>query len=698
MRFKDILFLALEAVLAVCSPVQNPRVDSFHDLAARYDSGADYLDACGKVSKSIEGLDYSTEIRVDPYTAYKCLKSTPYDAVKARSFIGEIKKYAAAQSTLAYLKDPPEGYLMPAVDIMGEFDSILEKVYNSHYDFDVAVAKVFNAAHDGHFWIGLCSQWQLRFTRPDLSLVSFANDSNSVPRVYLRQDTENNYVPSPVYLINGENAESYIKKYSLLSGSFHDPDALYNSMFDTIQNGMGGITNYPPGDYEPYTNVTFDNRTTVVYNTIATVSQPKLWTSINSAESFMETFCVNSSRFEYTTSSEPTPPPTDPTPPEEAKPVLTQLPGYPKPALPFSSQGNFAGYFIDSTGWEDVAVLAVRSFSTADDAIPNQHITMNLYTIYFTDFLEYSRLQGKTKLIIDVSGNLGGSVVLSPTLFSRLFPQVPLWTHANRRATKLFNLLGYIASARLFTVTSLQHQDSGYNYKTEERPDQSRFDSFEEYFGPVEAYNDNFTSAVGLSKFVEDIPSYLFGSTQPFAAENIVILSDGQCSSTCADFCEWMKTFGVVKNIVVGGRPEYKPMQFVGGTKGPVVEYFINHFDSYISEARDIVETFGLDISAIEGGDDLVNGTVGGGVVPIETGKLPFQLSGTEGGGVNIYNAFRVDPKDGSLKGEVPLQFVYEKADCRLFYTKETVLDIEKHWARVAETMWGNGACVEEDA
>jgi len=75
------------------------------------------------------------------------LKSTPYDAARARPFVNEIKKYAAAQSTLAYLKDPPEGYLMPAVDIMGELDSILGKVYNSHYDFEVAVAKVFNAGN-----------------------------------------------------------------------------------------------------------------------------------------------------------------------------------------------------------------------------------------------------------------------------------------------------------------------------------------------------------------------------------------------------------------------------------------------------------------------------------------------------------------------------------------------------------------------
>lgn len=234
-------------------------------------------------------------------------------------------------------------------------------------------------AYDGHFWIGLCSLSQLSFIRPDLRLVSFANDSNSLPRVYLRTDMEDGYEPSPIDLMNGENAESYIMRYSLLSGNFHDPDALYNSMFDTIQTGSGGITHYPLGEYEPYTTVTFDNGkrgdrldsdafyqwnltyffpgTTVVYDTIAIVSQPELWTSVNSAGSFIETFCVNSTRFGNTTSDQSTPP-ADPTPPIDTPPVPTRLEGYPEPALPFYDKGSFAGYFLDSNGWGDVAVCS----------------------------------------------------------------------------------------------------------------------------------------------------------------------------------------------------------------------------------------------------------------------------------------------------------------------------------------------------
>lgn len=233
-------------------------------------------------------------------------------------------------------------------------------------------------AYDGHFWIGLCSLSQMLFIRPDLRLVSFANDSNSLPKVYLRQHIEDSYEPSPVYPINGEKAESYIEKFSLLSGGYHDPDTLYNSIFDSIQIGSGGISHYPPGEYEPYTTVTFDNGkshrrpfsnpaswrkltcffflgTTVLYETVAIVNQPHLWTSVNSAGSFMETFCVNSTRFGNTTSIQSTPA-ADPTTPIDTPPVHSRLEGYPEPALPFYDKGNFAGYFLGSAGWEDVAV------------------------------------------------------------------------------------------------------------------------------------------------------------------------------------------------------------------------------------------------------------------------------------------------------------------------------------------------------
>lgn len=72
----------------------------------------------------------------------------------------------------------------------------------------------------------------------------------------------------------------------------------------------------------------------------------------------------------------------------------------------------------------------------------------------------------------------------------------------------------------------------------------------------LEAYTDGFI-VTGYDKSVPEKP-------QLFAAEDIVILTDGVCSSTCSMFVEMMHNEAGVKTVVVGGRPSYGPMQAVG--------------------------------------------------------------------------------------------------------------------------------------
>ena len=52
---------------------------------------------------------------------------------------------------------------------------------------------------------------------------------------------------------------------------------------------------------------------------------------------------------------------------------------------------------------------------------------------------------------------------------------------------------------------------------------------------------------------------------QYFAPEDILMLTDGFCGSTCSVFAEQMKTHQGVKSVVVGGLPEIGPMQAVAG-------------------------------------------------------------------------------------------------------------------------------------
>lgn len=75
-----------------------------------------------------------------------------------------------------------------------------------------------------------------------------------------------------------------------------------------------------------------------------------------------------------------------------------------------------------------------------------------------------------------------------------------------------------------------------------------------------------------------------------------------------------------------------------------------------------------------------------------EYNNLPFFL------GTN----WVVNSRDGIRKGdptETPLQFVYEPANCRIYYTPEMAVDQTAAWKTVADTAFrGINHCVAEDA
>lgn len=107
------------------------------------------------------------------------------------------------------------------------------------------------------------------------------------------------------------------------------------------------------------------------------------------------------------------------------------------------------------------------------------------------------------------------------------------------------------------------------------------FDSWTSLYGPEEIDGDLFTSLFQFN--LSDTRSYLAGLNlpitgfgapirpMPFAAEDIIILTNGMCSSACSNFVELMTSQGNVKTIALGGRPRLEGMAAVGGVQGGVV-------------------------------------------------------------------------------------------------------------------------------
>ncbi|KAJ4345925.1 uncharacterized protein N0V89_012061 [Didymosphaeria variabile] len=58
--------------------------------------------------------------------------------------------------------------------------------------------------------------------------------------------------------------------------------------------------------------------------------------------------------------------------------------------------------------------------------------------------------------------------------------------------------------------------------------------------------------------------------------------------------------------------------------------------------------------------------------------------------GANIRDVIQKDHIDDGLAA----QFVREDADCRLFYTKDMIVDVENVWKKAVDVTWEGGKCV----
>lgn len=120
-----------------------------------------------------------------------------------------------------------------------------------------------------------------------------------------------------------------------------------------------------------------------------------------------------------------------------------------------------------------------------------------------------------------------------------------------------------------------------------------------------------------------------------------------------------------VESIVVGGRPKNGPTQGVGGVKGSQVIKWPN-----LSRFWDAIAQETTLSSAT---DALIKAT------NFSISPLPIDRAGGASGSSNMRNHLRIG--DSSM---TPLQFVYEAADCRIWYTAEMLSDPNPLWNRVA--------------
>ena len=655
--------------------------------------------ACATVSSMVAAATGSAVPTVPASVAWDCIQSVPLNALSGLELMDSIRPYLDWQTTLAYLKDPPSGYLEPAVDVLGDFDSIVSRLQSggfiNEYDFEFTLYELFQTTHDGHFrYLPSLVAAIFGFRRP-LAMVSVSTDGKALPKPYVYADilfalNDTTFVPSAVAQIDGENAVTYLENWAQY-GSLQDPDALFNNvMYELAQISLGttgsGAGTFSGGGRGAYvypgaeTTLTFENGTTMSYENYARVLQD--FVGINTGEDLYNTYLEPPPT---TTSTTTTSPSATPTP----------APGYPPPVL--RQENNLiGGYYLGAAGYEDIAVLSVPSFvglATAEESF--QQVA--------TDFITAAVAAGKTKLIIDVSANGGGTILQGYSLFKNLFPSLDPYGATRFRAQEALNLIGEVVSDVAGPAYPWNYSDpanfvlndflgSPFDYRADVDINGQNFQSWAEKYGPHEYHGDNFTSIIrwNLSDPTTILTSGIIVDgyqnrttippTMPFAQDDIVILYDGYCASTCTIFSELMTAQGGVKTIAIGGRPILEPMQAVGGVKG-TNDYPWSFIWQLVNDTLTLADNSTVATTA-----ELEAGVLG-------TYDLYWNTRGVEDSGV-------VNSRDGIAQGdatETPLQFVYQAADCRIWYTPEMTYDVTAMWEKVADVAWGGASCVVGD-
>ena len=444
----------------------------------------------------------------------------PFNSAVASRFIAYWNETLQFQTTLAYLKSPPEGYQQPAVDFEAELTRIQQRVdagaYLNQYDFEVDVQLLVYALKDGHVTLNAGILSAFSFASP-YEVTSVSIDGKQAPKVYITDDllpeavlraARDGWTASPIATINGTEVNEFLTTYAALnSWGYVEPHAEWNDlMSNPTLDIQGGLTTFSGGgSFYPGDNLTFtfengtdplDTIWVAIYNEPANATGP-----LTTGGDFYNYFVLGLLPASY----EPTA-----SPPEDsvASDTVQTAPGNWSEASfgAFPEDPNIAQYDIGVyysglvTGYyfEDIStgVLSLPSFQPIPETIGN-------FTTTVGEFIGNASKTGVTKVVIDLQRNSGGTPLLAFTTFKAFFPDLTPFAGSRRRSFELANVLG--AATTEWWASLDENNDTQVYTKYDNAANEwvitdrlsaatgKNFSSWSEYQGPITDKGDEFS-------------------------------------------------------------------------------------------------------------------------------------------------------------------------------------------------------------
>ena len=316
----------------------------------------------------------------------------------------------------------------------------------------------------------------------------------------------------------------------------------YNNLFPSHVAGFtghaseGAWTNWMgfwPGNAN--TTLTFVNGTTRSFETTAAWSFRNGPMNYSSGTSLFEAACLPNPKNRF--GSYPGSFPRN----SSYQSPTTGADSFPRPLLRHDDD-HLRGYYLKQKHLSDIAVLQIPTFRLTEGQTP--------FSSAVRAFVKGALSDGKSKIIIDLSGNPGGDVNEGFDIFRVFFPDRPIYSATRFRASDLIYLMG-----KIFSSPSSQKMLS--NLKLDPHiiaskavnPDQTRgFASWDSLFGPEVINGAKMSSIYSVfnvtAASTNENPISGYGEavlnpyTRVFKPENIIIVGFLACCSV-----HWLKRF-----------------------------------------------------------------------------------------------------------------------------------------------------------
>ncbi|KIM23356.1 hypothetical protein M408DRAFT_332377 [Serendipita vermifera MAFF 305830] len=580
---------------------------------------------------AIAGQNYTV-----PSKLLACLNSFTFDTTLRDNIVDVVSKSLNFHTSTNYQRNAPFPFVDVHVDVQGELARIKGSTYQSDYELHKDVSSQLKRLFDGHCtYINYCydslfvsylpfplvnlnhgpgNLLQSAFIAPeafDVVSKEFAPYIDQWQQLAGFNFTK--YSGAKVLLIDDTLPLIQIEKNAQVIGGYQGHSTRQNSFFSSYiraanewsyRMGDFAARSLPPTkDYVKMTvvlanstkietiKVPFISRTTVS----AFTSGADLWdknckakSTTNGVDYFAAPAPSNVAR-DGDTAIELV----DPSPPKFAEPIAPQdrkhpissfidvtaltditLPPGLSPPEPISGNGTARFYLQGKVG-----VLALGSFSTGAG-----------YEAWFNilnDGLNTLKTQGATHLIVDVTNNGGGYICVANYLHrflagpkSTTVPQAGFDTEA-RYNTLASNITQVIASGGVPEREVLLYDPVNWSYANSS----GKFPENLNWLEPpvkkvINGQQDAFSQRLGdeCQPFPVSVPDAPF-----FPPENIGIVNNGRCASSCSIFTITMAKLEGVKTAVVGGITLI-PQQYSGTVGGQSTSFTV--IDSEIKSTK----------------------------------------------------------------------------------------------------------------